>query len=127
MKKVLKIVGILSVILFIMLTVTIMVVNSLDLPEIEISENNLYQIKDGNYKGNYSSGLVKVEVNVSVANHKINKIEILKHENGLGKKAEKIVDKIIERQSLDVDVISGATISSNTIKKAVQLSLGKED
>lgn len=127
MNKVLKVIGILVLILLIMLTVTIIVVNSLDLPEIEVSEINLYQIEDGNYKGKYASGLVKVEVSVSVANHKINKIEILKHENGLGKKADEIIDKIIKRQSLDVDVISGATISSNTIRKAVQLALGRKD
>ena len=41
----------------------------------------------------------------------------------IGKKAENIVSRIINRQSLDVDVVSGATISSIAIIKAVENAL----
>lgn len=37
--------------------------------------------------------------------------------------AEKIIDKIVGEQKIDVDGISGATNSSNVIKKAVENAL----
>lgn len=66
---------------------------------------------------------VYVEVEVSVTEHKITNIKIIEHENGLGGKAEKIVDNIISRQSLEVDAVSGATVSSKCIIKAIENAL----
>lgn len=40
-----------------------------------------------------------------------------------GESAEKIVDEIIKEQRSDVDVVTGATNSSNVIKKAVEEAL----
>ena len=81
---------------------------------------------DGIYRGNYdlSGTPVKVTLDVTVQNHKVSKIEIVKHTSSpIGKKAEKIIDKIIAAQTLDVDVISGATASSKSIIKAVENAL----
>lgn len=50
-------------------------------------------------------------------------IKIIEHENGLGGKAEKIVDDVISRQSLEVDALSGATVSSKYIIKAIENAL----
>ena len=44
-----------------------------------------------------------------------------------GKNGEKIIDQIINKQSLDVDAISGATQSSVTITKAVENALTQEN
>jgi len=82
--------------------------------------------RDGVYRGNYdlSGTPVNVILDVTVQNQKIIKIEIVKHScSPIGKKAEKIVDQIIAVQSLDVDVISGATASSKSIIKAVENAL----
>jgi len=46
--------------------------------------------------------LVKVEVSVTVANGAVTDIEILKHDNGLGRKAEVIRTDVINAQSLNV-------------------------
>ncbi len=62
---------------------------------------------------------MKVTVLVTVKNHKISEIEILRHENGMGKPAESIVGTMIEKNTYDVDIVSGATISSKVIKNAV--------
>jgi len=43
----------------------------------------------------------------------------------LGGKAESIVDDVIAKQSLDVDVVTGATYSSSTILKAIEDSLSQ--
>ncbi|WP_278841510.1 FMN-binding protein [Holdemania filiformis] len=81
---------------------------------------NMTEISDGEYIGEYSITPVYVKVNVTVKNHKIINIEILQHDNGLGSPAENITDDIIDTQSLEVDAVSGATVSSNCILKAIE-------
>ena len=81
---------------------------------------------DGSYRGeaDFTGTPIKVILEANIQNHRIASINIIKHScSPIGKKAEKIVDRIIERQSLDVDVISGATVSSNAILKAVENAL----
>ncbi|MDP2813658.1 MAG: FMN-binding protein [Erysipelotrichaceae bacterium] len=89
------------------------------LEEVNISPVDLSLIKDGDYQGKYSAFPVSVMVEVSVVDHRITKIDIIKHNNGQGGDAEAIVDEVIRLQSLDVDVISGATYSSQVIKLAI--------
>lgn len=93
--------------------------------DISISDIDLENVGDGAYTGEYSAPPVSVTVQVTVANHRISNIEILRHDNGLGSKAEKITDKIIGQQSLDVDAVSGATLSSVCILKAVENAVEK--
>jgi len=81
---------------------------------------------DGVYRGDYdlSGTPVKVTLDVTVQNENITAINIIKHFcSPIGKKAEKITEKIIEQQSLNVDAISGATGSSKAILKAVENAL----
>lgn len=126
MKKVLKILGIVFLTLTIMMATAIFIIKSLkwpeELPNIDISNVDLRNISDGSYTGEYSVGPVKAVVRVQVKDNKIIDIIIEQHRNGMGKKAEKITDTIISKQSLDVDVVSGATISSNVIRKAVEVA-----
>ena len=87
---------------------------------------DLTSISDGIYHGNFnmSSTSVKATLDVIVQNHQIININILEHYcSPIGKKAEIIIDSIIEHQSLDVDIISGATASSKTLLKAVENAL----
>lgn len=88
--------------------------------DISISDIDLENVGDGTYIGECSAPPVSVTARVIVANHRFTNIEIVKHDNGLGSKAEKITDEIIGRQSLDVDAVSGATLSSVCILKAVE-------
>lgn len=85
----------------------------------------LENIDDGLYEGEYDIVPVSVVVQVSIQDNRISNIAILKHENGLGGKAEKIVKDIIKKQSLEVDTISGATVSSKCILKAIEQAIGK--
>jgi uncharacterized protein with FMN-binding domain len=80
-------------------------------------------ILDGVYTGSYEIPHVKVAVQVSVKDEKITDISILEHQTLLGGKAERIVDDVIERQSLNIDAVSGATVSSKTILKAIENAL----
>ena len=94
-----------------------------DVNSITVSNLNMANITDGIYVGEYSITHVYVEVEVSVTEHKITNIKIIEHENGLGGKAEKIVDNVISRQSLEVGAVSGATVSSKCIIKAIENAL----
>ena len=79
----------------------------------------LSEISDGKYIGEYPVPPVFVKVEVTVEHHQITDVDILRHENGLGSPAESVVDDVIQNQSLDVDAISGATVSSKCILKAI--------
>lgn len=129
MKKFLKVIIIIVIVLVVLIVGAVIVIPRLGLPEgeivIEVGEIDMTTIDDGAYNGEYEAGLVSVSVTVNVENHSITDIAIDKHDNGLGKKAEKIVDEIITAQSLDVDAISGATISSDAIRKAVEIALSE--
>jgi len=81
---------------------------------------------DGVYRGKYdvSGTPVKATLDVVVQNWRITSIQIVEHFcSPIGKKAEKIIDQIIEHQSLNVDVVTGATASSKAILKAVENAL----
>lgn len=84
---------------------------------------DLRKIPDGEYEGNYKAFPVMVMVRVSVSNHSITDIKLLKHINEQGKDAEFILDHIINAQSVKVDAISGATFSSKVIQKAIETAL----
>lgn len=90
---------------------------------IVISDVDLTQVQDGTYTGMTDSGVVKVEVEVTVSDHTIIDIQIIEHVNGKGEPAEAIVDDMIEQQKVTVDSVTGATYSSIVIKDAVQKAL----
>lgn len=89
------------------------------LKTIVIDEIDLSTTMDGTYIGSYETMVVKVKVAVTVVNHTITEIEILKHDNGRGKEAEEILNDVIESQSVLVDSIAGATYSSKVILLAI--------
>ena len=84
-----------------------------------VEDSDLSKVEDGIYRGKVETMLVKAEVEVSVKNHKIISISIIKHDNGKGKPAEAIIDDIVKDNSTDVELIAGATMSSLVIRAAV--------
>lgn len=86
---------------------------------------DMSKVKDGIYEGSSDGGMVYVEVKVKVKNHSIESINLVKHDNGKGKPAEAMLDEMIAQNTDNVDVVSGATISSKTIRNAVNISLQK--
>lgn len=88
----------------------------------------LARLKDGVYVGEDSVPLCNVKLAVTIKEGRISDIKILSHfvSYPLAERAYTIIPKrIIEKQSLDVDAVTGATISSNNIKKALQDALKK--
>ena len=95
------------------------------LEQIDTSTVDISQVADGIYTGESETELVKVAVNVTVKDGKIENIDILKHECGKGKPAERIIESIIHKNSVEVDAVSGATVSSAVIQDAVRTALRK--
>lgn len=74
-------------------------------------------------KGKKRACIIFAGVVPMVENHVIISINLLKYKNGQGKPAEAILDEMIRRNTDEVDAISGVTISSKTIRNAVNQAL----
>lgn len=94
--------------------------NLSQLDNVAVNDVPLAQVKDGTYNGHFAAFPVTVDVAVTVLDHKYKEIKLVKHDNGQGKPAEAITGKVIQAQSLKVDLVSGATYSSKVILKAIE-------
>lgn len=90
-----------------------------------ISNVDLSNAKDGVYIGSYKAFPVAAEVEVTINKHRIKEIELKKHNNGQGSAAEIIPGKVVEAQTLEVDIVAGATYSSKVILKAIEDALNQ--
>ena len=93
---------------------------------IVIENVNLNNKEDGKYIGEFDANLIYAKVEVEVKNKKISNINLIKHKNDRGGPAEVITQNVVDAQSLEVDVISGATNSSKVILKAIENALSKD-
>lgn len=85
----------------------------------------LSAVTDGVYERVQETPLVKVTVSVTVQNHAIAGIQLLRHENGRGAPAEALLDEMVRQDTSEVGVVSGATMSSKVITAAVRNALAK--
>lgn len=89
-----------------------------------VSGAALGELRDGTYEGEHSF----VAVAVTVSGGKITAIEMTRHGGGGEKYAEMVrplLGQMVEKGSTEVDTVSGATTSSNHLKKAVENALRK--
>ena len=88
-----------------------------------IKSINLDNIQDGEYIGECDLNLISAKVKVIVKESKIKEIIILNHKHGKGYGGHDIIKEVKKKQTLNVDVISGATYSCNIILKAIENAL----
>lgn len=62
---------------------------------------------------------------MTVKKERLESIEILRHENGKGKRAKAIVDDMVRNNDSEVELVSGATVSSICIRSAVRNALAQ--
>ena len=100
---------------------------------------DMNRLQDGSYEGECQTGLVQVRLRAGglqcgiqphwlrlrIQNAAIQRIELLQHDNGMGKDAERILEDIQKQNSTVVDDVSSATISSRAIRMAAQNALKK--
>ena len=84
-------------------------------------------LKDGQYEASSEGYGGLLTVRISIENGKLTDIKIISHNETeeYFKKALAVIDEILKKGSVNVDSVSGATISSNAIKDAVAKALQK--
>ncbi|MEK3904537.1 MULTISPECIES: FMN-binding protein [unclassified Paenibacillus] len=96
---------------------------------VEIDRVNFNKLHAGEYTGEYAGGMYKWRANkviVTVTAHKVTAIKLLEHaENQSTASVDELFGRVIQAQSLQVDSISGATLTSKAYLKAIENALHK--
>lgn len=86
---------------------------------------DLTTVADGEYIGFCQNKILFAIVKVDIKDHEITGIEVLKHKPSYMERAKQIAGEVLMGQSLEVDAISGATLTSDTVLKAIENALQK--
>ena len=84
--------------------------------------------KDGTYDGEAKGFGGNIRVSLTVKNDIITEINVVsadKEDSSYLASAKNIINTMIDKQSTDVDTVSGATFSSTGIKNAATIALNK--
>lgn len=111
--------------LIVLIAIVLSACQMLNPSSIEVKGVDLSRLSDGVYLGSYECFPVRVSVVVTIYEHTILAIEIVEHRTGQGGDAERIVADVLRNQTLAVDAVSGATLSSKCILKAVETALSR--
>ena len=96
-----------------------------DAKAIQINSVDLSIVEDGDYVGSFDLTRWSNEIKVTVKDHKIIALEVV--EDVMFKMDEittELFDRVIQNQSLDLDIETGATITSHAYLKAIENALG---
>lgn len=96
--------------------------------ELDLAESDSSSWQDGVYQGSGTGFGGIITAQVTIENQQITQITITNHALETPEyysRAAAIIPKMIQKQSANVDVVSGATYSSNGIKQAVSNALAK--
>jgi len=96
-----------------------------DINRLIVADVSPSSVKDGTYEGKQANKPITAKVEVVVKDGAIAAIKVLEHIHGPGHGAEAIVDRVITAQSLKVDLVSGASLSSKVMLKAIETALEK--
>lgn len=96
-----------------------------DIGNLTIETIDFTTVKDGTYTARQNNFPVTAKIEAVVKDGVVLSVKILRHFHGPDHGAEQISARIVERQSLSVDAVSGATLSSKVILKAVETALKK--
>lgn len=128
MKIVKKILKGLLIFVFVII-VMIIIILPFDLKEqsevkkLVIENVDLSKIEDGEYYGTFTKHRWKYSTKVTILQNKITNIEFLQNTEEIGDFSKTIATRIIEKQSLNVDTVSGATVSSKAVLKSIEVAL----
>lgn len=95
---------------------------------LSLDEVDFGRLSDGTYIGTYEGGMYKWRANrvkVTVRAGKVTDIKLLssKEDNGKSTYHIDIYNRVMEKQSLQVDTISGATLTSKAYLKGIENAL----
>jgi uncharacterized protein with FMN-binding domain len=91
---------------------------------LQIQDVELSTVADGIYRGTYDCGRWKNTLQVTVVDHAITAIAIVKDVRfAKSEVSDAILARVIENQSLEVDAVSGSTVTSKAYLKSMELAL----
>lgn len=114
-----------ALLLLMALVLYIIIRQGSDTRALPYSPSDISRVADGIYYGSAETLLVKADVEVRVKSGALQSILITHHDNGFGAPAEAITDTMVAQNTLDVDAVSGATVSSRVIQSAAYTALEK--
>jgi len=89
--------------------------------KLTISDVDLARVPDGTFVGTYEAYRFTNTVEVTVDNHTIMNIDVVKTQRA--DLSETLKDEVIAAQSTEIDVVSGASLDRNAFLKAVEIAL----
>lgn len=94
--------------------------------EMTIQRVDLATVPDGKHQGRFGYGYHSFTVEATVQNHRLVKVDLLTETDyDYAKKAAPVLTRMVERQSPNVDAVTGATTTSKAIMKATESALVK--
>jgi uncharacterized protein with FMN-binding domain len=119
-----------SILALLLLSVGFSIMGSLNLNRLrsmEINNPDLMNIDDGIYKGEFNDGAGIYTVEVQISNHQISQVTMeTQRKSAYVNYARPITDRIVKKQTVSVDAITGATTTSKCIMKAAENALKNE-
>jgi uncharacterized protein with FMN-binding domain len=89
-----------------------------------IGKVELSKVKDGSYTGSFNGGRWSNTVQVTVKDHKITSVKIVKDvQFADDAKTRQLFDRVVEAQTPQVDAISGSTVTSKAFLKSIENAL----
>jgi uncharacterized protein with FMN-binding domain len=89
-----------------------------------IGSVDLNTLGDRDYKGSYDSGRFSNEVSVTVKDHRITDIELVKDVTFSKPEVyETLFNRVMEKQDVTVDTVSGATVTSKAYLRSIENAL----
>ncbi len=91
---------------------------------VTIDSVDLAHFENGTYRGVYTAGRWSNEVAVSIADHRISNIAVVKAVSiEKPEVTNAIINNVIAKQNTTVDTISGATVTSKAYLKSIENAL----
>ena len=93
-------------------------------------EVNLEEVEDGVYTGKTYTSFLHLQLEVTVKNHKLEKIEVIENQGEDGETARPIIQRMLEENKIVVPAIKGAEMGSLVYISCVSMALtarGAED
>lgn len=94
---------------------------------LRIADVDFSQVPDGDYRGSYK-GWNQFEVIVTVADGQVEAIEIADDSRDPATAVtDEVFERVLSEQSLQLDAVNGATVTTNALLKAVEQALVEQN
>jgi uncharacterized protein with FMN-binding domain len=98
-----------------------------EMAQMQINNVDLNSLSDGTYRGSFRGYRWSNSVEVVIESNRIADIRITeKHRFHREELIQELTSRVIDEQSIDVDTVSGATVSSKAFLKAIENALSDQ-